>query len=404
MPSSRLHALDAIRGFALLLGLVIHGSMSFLPGLAQYGFPVSDLSKSMSLTWLFYVLHMFRMAVFFLIAGFFAHMALASKGPKAFLKNRLQRLALPMIIASVVSLLLIMPIMIWAARKLYGPDGAEQMFTLLESAPAGPITMQFWFLYYLLWFCGIATACSMLTHKMDPNGSIVAKLTAAVYTLCKSRMLVILTTAVSAGMLFGRESWIYWGGIPTPTEAVWREGPGFVIYGMAFLIGWHGDRDRRCLDTMKTNWLQYLILALFFTYYSITLINPAPFSFPDTDATGKLHFALVYAMASWCWIFFFMGAGIQFFNHESALRRYIADASYWVYIVHVPVIVFLQTLVMDVPLHWSIKFPCILLVTSVICFWTYEHWVRYSCIGRTLNGIRVRPSQTGLAVDKAAQQ
>jgi len=253
MPSSRLHALDAIRGFALLLGLVIHGSMSFLPGLAQYGFPVSDLSKSMSMTWLFYVLHMFRMAVFFLIAGFFAHMALASKGPKAFLKNRLQRLALPMIIASVVSLLLIMPIMIWAARKLYGPDGAEQMFTLLESAPAGPITMQFWFLYYLLWFCGIATACSMLTHKMDPNGSIVAKLTAAVYTLCKSRMLVILTTAVSAGMLFGRESWIYWGGIPTPTEAVWREGPGFVIYGMAFLIGWHGDRDRRCLDTMKTD-------------------------------------------------------------------------------------------------------------------------------------------------------
>jgi len=99
-----------------------------------------------------------------------------------------------------------------------------------------------------------------------------------------------------------------------------------------------------------------------------------------------------------------MGAGIQFFNHESALRRYIADASYWVYIVHVPVIVFLQTLVMDVPLHWSIKFPCILLVTSVICFWTYEHWVRYSCIGRTLNGIRVRPPQTGLAVDKAAQQ
>ena len=253
MPSSRLHALDAIRGFALLLGLVIHDSMSFLPGLAQNGFPVSDLSKSMSMTWLFYVLHMFRMAVFFLIAGFFAHMALASKGPKAFLKNRLQRLALPMIIASVVSLLLIMPIMIWAARKLYGPDGAEHMFTLLESAPAGPITMQFWFLYYLLWFCGIATACSMLTHKMDPNGSIVAKLTAAVYTLCKSRMLVILTTAVSAGMLFGRESWIYWGGIPTPTEAVWREGPGFVIYGMAFLIGWHGDRDRRCLDTMKTD-------------------------------------------------------------------------------------------------------------------------------------------------------
>ena len=115
MEQSRLHALDAIRGIALLLGLFLHGSISFWPGLDSFGFPISDNSKSMTLTYMFYVLHMFRMAVFFLIAGFFAHLSLSRKGYCGFLKDRLKRIALPMISAWIISLVLIIPIALWAA-------------------------------------------------------------------------------------------------------------------------------------------------------------------------------------------------------------------------------------------------------------------------------------------------
>ena len=31
---SRLHALDAVRGFALLLGVAFHAALSFMPGMA----------------------------------------------------------------------------------------------------------------------------------------------------------------------------------------------------------------------------------------------------------------------------------------------------------------------------------------------------------------------------------
>ena len=34
-PTERLHGLDAVRAIALLLGIVVHASMSWLPG-AQY--------------------------------------------------------------------------------------------------------------------------------------------------------------------------------------------------------------------------------------------------------------------------------------------------------------------------------------------------------------------------------
>ncbi len=43
LPESneRLHALDAVRGFALLLGVALHATLSYLPG-AQYCWFVGD--------------------------------------------------------------------------------------------------------------------------------------------------------------------------------------------------------------------------------------------------------------------------------------------------------------------------------------------------------------------------
>ena len=52
----RLHALDAARAFALLAGIVFHATVSFLPGPTMW--IVSDVDRSLSLSLLFYVLHM----------------------------------------------------------------------------------------------------------------------------------------------------------------------------------------------------------------------------------------------------------------------------------------------------------------------------------------------------------
>ena len=66
----RLHALDGARATALLLGIVFHATMSFLPLKAPMA-AVMDSRHSLFLAGLFHVLHTFRMAAFFLLAGFF---------------------------------------------------------------------------------------------------------------------------------------------------------------------------------------------------------------------------------------------------------------------------------------------------------------------------------------------
>ena len=52
--STRWHGLDAVRAFALLLGVVLHASMSFLPG-AQYFWVAADSSQSVVAAAIFYV-------------------------------------------------------------------------------------------------------------------------------------------------------------------------------------------------------------------------------------------------------------------------------------------------------------------------------------------------------------
>ena len=75
----RLHALDAVRGGALLLGIVLHATLSFLPAPTRIWI-IQDNHPSMTLAMLYFAIHVFRMTTFFLIAGFFAHMSFHRRG------------------------------------------------------------------------------------------------------------------------------------------------------------------------------------------------------------------------------------------------------------------------------------------------------------------------------------
>ncbi len=79
------------------------------------------------------------------------------------------------------------------------------------------------------------------------------------------------------------------------------------------------------------------------------------------------------------------------------MRRYLADASYWLYLAHVPIVFGLQAALMHVPLHWAIKFPLILAITMTVLLTSYHYLVRPTLIGEILNG-RKYPRSGGQAL------
>ena len=79
---------------------------------------------------------------------------------------------------------------------------------------------------------------------------------------------------------------------------------------------------------------------------------------------------------------------MRLLSGANAAVRYVSDASYWIYLVHLPIVVALQILVSRLPWHWSIKFPLILVVGLAVLFATYHYLVRATFVGQFLNGRR----------------
>jgi ABC-type multidrug transport system ATPase subunit len=100
----------------------------------------------------------------------------------------------------------------------------------------------------------------------------------------------------------------------------------------------------------------------------------------------KTVYALVFGVAVWGWVLGLTGAALRFLSNFNATRRYLADASYWIYLAHLPLVVALQIWVSDWPLHWSVKYPFILIVSFAVLFLSYHYLVRPTFIGRLLNG------------------
>ncbi len=97
----RRHDLDALRAFAMLLGIVLHAALAFIPG----AWVVSDASVEGDGTpyaILVTAIHGFRMPVFFLMSGFFTAMLWRQRGLQALVTHRARRVLLPLVIAMIV--------------------------------------------------------------------------------------------------------------------------------------------------------------------------------------------------------------------------------------------------------------------------------------------------------------
>jgi peptidoglycan/LPS O-acetylase OafA/YrhL len=91
---------------------------------------------------------------------------------------------------------------------------------------------------------------------------------------------------------------------------------------------------------------------------------------------------------SWSLVVLFIGAFVKWGDEPRAWISYLSDASYWCYLVHLPIVVALQILVADLALPGALKYALVMGMTIAVCLGSYQAFVRTTFIGRTLNGPR----------------
>ena len=94
------------------------------------------------------------------------------------------------------------------------------------------------------------------------------------------------------------------------------------------------------------------MLACAGTAGCLAIVGLRPVLAPVTDAAEQALYAGLYAIASWAWTLALLGLALRYLNGYSATRRYLSDASYWIYLVHLPLVMALQVWTSRLALPW----------------------------------------------------
>jgi hypothetical protein len=94
---------------------------------------------------------------------------------------------------------------------------------------------------------------------------------------------------------------------------------------------------------------------------------------------------------SWLMVLGAIGAAWRLFRRPSPVLSYLADSSYWIYLMHMPVLGLIQGDLFLVRGHALWKAPLVLAGTLAVGFASYQSLVRHTALGAALHGRRAHP-------------
>lgn len=267
--AERFHALDATRAFALLLGVVFHAAWCFVPRGANT--PMTDVSGNLFFDWFFFASHIFRMQVFFLIAGFFCRMVYHRRGMKPFVINRLTRIAVPLVVGWFILVPLIILTWIWGGN-ISGRNLTEVplpliiilmgMGLILVPRSMGGMFMlgHLWFLYYLLWFYVLVLPARRIVLRLTGDAERLRHRADhfVAWCICSPAAIGLLTVAMAIP-LWGMDGWF---GVDTPVLSLVPSLAVLTVYGGFFVFGYLIHRQRELLSRFSGRWKRPAVVAL----------------------------------------------------------------------------------------------------------------------------------------------
>jgi len=391
----RWHDLDAVRAFALLSGVALHGVMSFM---SPRVWIVGDSHTSTGADVLFYVIHIFRMTLFFVLAGFFARAMMQKKGVAGFVGNRLKRIAVPLVVFWPVVMAAIIAMLIIANAPAPGAPAAAPPPAPALSVATFPLT-HLWFLYFLLMLYAGAVVIKLVTDLLHVGGALGRLLDAVVRGLTRWDLITAVLAAPVAIAFFCDKSWLMWFGITTPDTGLIPNVLSLAGFITAFVFGWWLNRSPDLLDHIGRRVWAYGFTAACGTWWCLATIGKTPVVTP-ADGHDHLLYAIIYPLTTWSWAFALIGAARLTLKRENPLIRRLADASYWIYIIHLPVLLVFQWLVMKLDIDPVWKFSAVLFGTIGVGLLSYQFMVRYTFIGTILNG-RKRKAKVAAYIEEA---
>lgn len=372
--TERLHALDSLRAIMMLLGIVLHSVITYIGGEPYLSWPIRDPNNfNPNLEWISSFIHVFRMPIFMIVAGFFAALLFYERGTRQMFKNRMSRITLPFL---VFVILLFVPVAggmrytlnIFAFNTSALSETVAQFTTFSSFIPSR--TMHLWFLYYLIMFSIVSFLLGLLFKRLPKASKFIQNAFHSIFKHSILRLVVFTFLTVMILVFMNR----YW--VNTSTSLI-PDFYTFTFYFFFYMFGWLLFKSKSLLNNFtKHDWLFTILGTLLFTWYFFT----------DRSTMDLWIIITIRSLSCWLFIFGISGLFIRYGSNHSAKMRYISDSSYWVYLLHLPLTIIIPALIVNWNIPGVLKFLFVAITTSIICFVTYHYFVRNSFIGKFLNG------------------
>jgi len=416
MESKRYHDMDFVRAAAMLLGLVLHVCIFFGPPRIIFwgaGEPRGDVANLQIVSFI----HLFRMQLFFLMAGFFAQLVIDRKGFGHLVRDRFKRILLPFL----AGVLLLMPIHVilmnginlnspssyyndsWGELSFWQQVRSIFLFGAFDGEPGlKEGLIHFWFLYFLLIFYAAHFLLRPLFLRLGIKS--IPGLGGFMKLVVGTRWGFLVLALLCFPFHFLLVSVMFWpSGFNAPLLHL-------AFYFLFYLFGAALYIHRDLLAAMaRHSWLLIGVSLPFILLVSgpsdrldggapmitdlttWTIFDTATLEFraPVLYWEGIVHSGwdkvlMVFIRVSLCWALClgFIGLAHRYLDKPRPAVRYLADSAYWVYWVHLPVTFKLSMLGHQLPWGSSLlKGYLILLVSTVFIYWLYNAVVRYGWLG-----------------------
>lgn len=386
--ASRIVGLDALRAACMLLGITLHASVAYMPTrMPNLVWPVHNAQTTPLCDLMFWGVHGFRLPIWFVLSGFFAEMLLCKRGEQDFIRQRVRRLVLPYFAALFIINSLTLAIFAWGwemtgrctiwqlldplnfevpeiQNNFFGPAHLWFLADLI------PLTVAYWFVRRE--FIPAADSGQRKLFGLDPEKW--------------SGWLPVLI-AIPASMFF-------WGNVKPLVEfenTFIPVLPRIAFYTMFFLAGTLFYRyEGWFLSATQSPWRHLMLVPPL----AMLLLVAIQYEIANPCLANKLLVAVTYSLVAWLSVFGWFGTFMHYWRVQAPWVRYLSDASYWMFLIHLPLVTVTQVALHRLDWPPELKFLTVTLVTVAVGLAMYAGFVRYTVIGDVLHGPRSRPVRT----------
>jgi len=384
-PTDRFYFFDNLRYLVILTVVAVHVSFAYSKHIVPWWF-IHDAHKSLAFDAFGALVDSFSMAIMFFISGFLAIPSLASQGPRLFIKKKLQRLIIPLLIG----VIFIVPAYPYIGHSVSCCQSGQppQSFAgwwwaTMQSAATPYLGLihtkenpcqfghgQLWYLallfFFLLVFC-------LLYQTKQARGKPALRAARTPGSAMRALLVVgcLSTTGFFAINLVVTDLYLF-----SFLNLLVVRAPSLAIFASYFCLGLYAYSRRWFMDGHDPGDLRLWLLVAVPLALGYLMLGEQVTIAPEPSLPARFMFAFFRSFFCLASTVILLTVAYRWWNWTSPANRALAGSSYDIYVIHLVIALLCNALILSWQIPAALKWALASAITIALSHLLSRYLIR----------------------------